>query len=90
MYTETSNLNEFSKAHLSLLIECVDEKISTVKTVNAFTEMLINDEISEGLEIKLRAQIAKRNSSIDDLLGLRVAIMNAHQIVSKRERVNQN
>jgi hypothetical protein len=91
MITETSNLLNYSAENLSLLIQCIDEKIEAQKALTAFTNMLIESEhVAERFEIELRTQIAKRNNRLDDLYGLRVAIMNAHQIVQKRERVTSN
>lgn len=90
--TATSNLEEYSAKDLSLLIESIDDCISKEKSLSAFTDMLIDrdDQISERMEVRLRNQNVRRSNKLDDLYGLRVAILNAHQIVLKRERVTQN
>lgn len=92
MYTETSNLNQFSPELLSLMIECIDDKIKEVNSLIDRRESMIDnsEDISEGLEATLRFQIGNKNKKLDDLYGLRVAFMNAHQLVNIREKVNQN
>lgn len=84
---ETSNLEDLSAKHLSFLIEAIDDKISAVKSVNAFSGMLISqDSISERLEVALRNQNSNRDSKIDALYQLRVCVMNAHGKVREREK----
>lgn len=84
---ETSNLEDFSAKDLSLLIECIDDKIQATRAVNAFAGMLISQEnTSERLEIALRNQNSNRNGKLEDLYQLRVCVMNAHGKVRDREK----
>lgn len=92
MYTETSNLNQFSPELLSLMIECIDDKIKEVNSLIEGRTDIIDEstDISERLETELRFQISNKIKKLDDLYSLRVAIMNAHQLVNIREKINQN
>lgn len=89
MMIETSNLLEYDATLLSLLIESIDKHIQELQATTAFTNMIIETEnqINERFEIRLRQQMSNRNRKIEDLYGLRVAVLNAHQIVLRRERM---
>lgn len=92
MNFETSNLLNYDLTQLSLLIECIDDKIKEEKKLVEYRFNIIenSEDISERLEIELRHQISNKNNRLQDLYGLRVAIMNAHQVVIRREKMIQN
>lgn len=92
MNFETSNLLDYDLTQLSLLIECIDDKIKEEKMLVEQRFNLIEkcEDMSECLEIELRHQISNKHDRLADLYGLRVAIMNAHQVVIRREKMISN
>lgn len=91
MYTETSNLLAYSPTQLSLLIDAVNMKIKDEQCTLAVRKDFANGEDMSDIMVQLnREGIAKALSNIDDLYGLRVALLNAWTVVKRMEQIECN
>jgi hypothetical protein len=88
---ETSNLLEYSAAQLSLLIDAIQMKIKDEESTRAVRQIMANGEDLSDLLVEINNEgIQKSNQILDDLYGLRVAMLNAWTIVNKTDRMCNN
>jgi hypothetical protein len=83
MALEVSDLLKYTPEQLSLLVECIDDKIKIVRDEILERESLIirEEDMPETVERMFRTDINRFFSKMDDLYGLRAAIVTNHQYV---------
>lgn len=88
---ETSNLLTYTPEQLSLLIDGVQMKIKDEQCTLAVRQDFANGEDLSDTMVELnRERIKKAIKSIEDLYGLRVALLNAWNTVKKMQQIQCN
>lgn len=88
---ETSNLLTYTPEQLSLLIDGVQLKIKDEQCTLAVRQDFANGEDLSDTMVELnREGIKKATKSIEDLYGLRVALLNAWNTVKKMQQIQCN
>ena len=88
---ETSNLLLYSPNQLSLLIDAVNLKLKDEKcTLEVRRDFSNGEDLSETMVELNREGIAKALANLEDLYGLRVALLNAWGVVRKMEQIDCN
>lgn len=82
---ETSNLLSYSPEQLSLMVECIDDKLKSVRGQIERREYIIlkSDDLSESLERNLRKEITEQWKIMEELHGIRIAVVTNQQHVLK-------
>lgn len=80
---ETSNLLSYSPEQLSLMVECIDDKLKSVRGQIERREYIIlkSDDLSESLERNLRKEITEQWKIMEELHGIRIAVVTNQQHV---------
>jgi hypothetical protein len=81
--TQTSNLLQYTPEQLSLLVECIDDKIKDVRDdiYERESKILNAEDMSESTERMFRNEINRFFAKMDNLYGVRAAIVTNHQYV---------
>lgn len=91
MYTETSDLLAYTPEQISLLVDAVQMKIKDEQATLSVRQMMAGGEDMSELIVEINNEgIKKAYNNLEDLYGLRVALLNVWAVVKKMQQIECN